>query len=277
MRANSVVLLLLLVVVLIVPPVKGEDTLTNQDVVKMVSAGLGESLIVAKVKQTPNVNFSLEVDDLVALRKAGVSERVIQAMLERKPGSNWPPSPQVNTGSSSALDNSLESLREDLGDLGYERVKVALRSSEGVVRIPILRGDMSSAGFAGFGAVYMNYPGLHAQVRTRDKRPLILVRSTTPLSGGNYFLIKLDVDQDDSVRSLKISSAKSGLKAMFGKTRALTAPDPDWTIPFDSVEESPGIWRVTARTDLAPGEYGWYVDLSSTSAQAAGLFGFGVD
>jgi hypothetical protein len=114
-------------------------------------------------------------------------------------------------------------------------------------------------------------------VRTHDRRPSILVKSTAPLSGGNYFLAKLDVDQDDGVRSLKISSAKAGLKGMFGNTRALTAPDPEWTIPFESVEESPGIWRVTAKTDLAPGEYGWYVDLDSNNGQGAGLFGFGID
>jgi len=275
MRTKVIVSLLFLA--LAVCPVRGEDALTNQDVIKMVSAGLSESLVIAKIQQTSSVNFGLEVEDLVALRKAGVSEKVIQAMLERKSGSSWPPSPQGASGSGSAGQSSLDSLREDLGDLGYARVKVAIRTSEGVVRIPILRGDVSSAGFAGFGAIYMNYPGLHAQVRTHDRRPSILVKSTAPLSGGNYFLAKLDVDQDDGVRSLKISSAKAGLKGMFGNTRALTAPDPEWTIPFDSVEESPGIWRVTAKADLAPGEYGWYVDLDSNNGQGAGLFGFGVD
>lgn len=268
-------LVLLMAVILLAPQARGEGPLTNQDVVKMTSARLGEDLVVAKIKQASSVEFALDVDALVALRKAGVSEKVIQAMLERKSGSTWHSSPQGTTGANGVPGNPWDDMREDLG---YELVRVALRSSDGEVRIPILRGDVSSVGFAGFGAFYMNYPGLRAQVRTRDKRPSVLVKSTAPLTGGNYFLTKLDVDHDDGVRSLKISSAKAGLKAVFGKTRGITAPDPEWTIPFDSVEESTGIWRVTPQADLVPGEYGWYVDLgSTTSAQAAGIFSFGVD
>ena len=38
----------------------------------------------------------------------------------------------------------------------------------------------------GIGAVFMNYPGLHAQVLTHVKRPAILVKSSAPLTGGYY-------------------------------------------------------------------------------------------
>jgi hypothetical protein len=274
MRTKAL-MLLLTAMALIILPLRGEDPLTNQDVVKMVSAGLGEGLVITKLKGAAAVNFALEVDDLVALRKAGVSEKIVQAMLERQSGSTWPP-PSQAAGPSNISENPWASMQEDMG---FEFVKVALRSNEGTIPIRILRGDVSTAGFMGIGATYMNYPGIHAQVRTHDRRPAILVKSSAPLSGGNYFLAKLDVDQDDGIRSLKISSAKAGLKAVFGKTRGAIAPDTDFTLPFDSVEESPGIWRVTAKADLTPGEYGWYVDLgSSTQAlQAAGLFGFGVD
>ena len=41
-------------------------------------------------------------------------------------------------------------------------------------------------------------------------------------------------------------------------------------------EETTGLWRVTPKTSLEPGEYGWYVDLG-TGPQADGLFDFGVD
>ncbi|HEX4961638.1 MAG TPA: hypothetical protein VF173_12415 [Thermoanaerobaculia bacterium] len=64
-------------------PLLAEEVLTNQDVVKMVAAGLGEEVVVAKVREAPRTDFHLGVDDLVELRKAGVSERVVAAMLER--------------------------------------------------------------------------------------------------------------------------------------------------------------------------------------------------
>lgn len=271
---RKALVLLVLVVSLAVPALRGEGALTNQDVIKMVAAGLGDSLVIAKIRQAATVDFALEVDDLVKLRKAGVNETIVQAMLERKASAAWPPSSSAPVPAAGAnAENPWLSMQEDLG---YELVKVALKTTESTVRIPILRGDVSSTGFMGIGAVFVNYPGLHAQVRTHDRRPAILVKSTAPLTGGRYFIAKLDVDQDDGVRSLKISSAKAGLKGMFGNTRGIIAPDPDWTLPFDSVEESPGIWRVTPKNDLNPGEYGWYVDLGA-GGQAGGIFSFGVD
>jgi hypothetical protein len=274
MRLKALVLLVL-AVSLAAPAVRGEDALTNQDVIKMVAAGLGDSLVIAKIREAAAVDFALEVDDLVKLRKAGVNETVVQAMLERKASAAWPAAPAAPVPAVGGNpENPWLSMQEDLG---YELVKVALKTTEGtVMRIPILRGDISSVGFMGFGAVFVNYPGLRAQVRTHDKRPAILVKSMTPLTGGRYFITKLDVDEDDGIRSLKISSAKAGLKGVFGNTRGMIAPDPDWTLPFDSVEESPGIWRVTPKKDLNPGEYGWYVDLGA-GGQAGGIFSFGVD
>lgn len=248
-----------------------EETLTNQDVVKMSAAGLGDDLIIAKVREAPRVEFALEVDDLVSLRQAGVSERVVQAMLERKAGSPWPA-----TAAPTQMGNPADPWQSAQEDLGFALVKVALRSSEGTVPISILRGEMSSAGFMGWGNTFMNYPGLKAKIRTHDRRPSLLVKSSAPLTGGRYFLARLDPDQDDEVRSLKISSMGKGLKAAFAGGRGLMEPDPDWTIPFDSAEEGEGLWRVIVKQDLEPGEYGWYVDLA-TGAQGNGLFGFGVD
>ena len=271
MRLKALVVLVL-AVALSAPALQGEGALTNQDVVKMVTAGLGDSLVIAKIRAAAAVDFALEVDDLVKLRKAGVNETIVQAMLERKASAAWPAAPSA-PAMGATPENPWLSMQEDLG---FELVKVALKTAEGTVRIPILRGDVSSAGFMGIGAVFVNYPGLHAQVRTHDKRPAILVKSSAPLTGGRYFITRLDVDQDDGLRSLKISSAKAGFKGMFGNTRGMIAPDPDWTLPFDSVEESPGVWRVTPKKDLNPGEYGWYVDLGA-GGQAGGIFSFGVD
>lgn len=61
---------------------QGEDVLTNQDVVKMVGAKLGDEVIIAKIREAPRADFQLSVDDLVGLRNSGVSEQVIHAMLE---------------------------------------------------------------------------------------------------------------------------------------------------------------------------------------------------
>jgi hypothetical protein len=54
------------VAILAALPVRGDGPLVNQDVIKMVSAGLGENLVIAKIKEASSVKFVLEVDALVS-------------------------------------------------------------------------------------------------------------------------------------------------------------------------------------------------------------------
>jgi hypothetical protein len=55
--------------------------MTNADVLELVGAGIGDSLIVAKIAGSP-ADFKLDTSDLIALKKAGVSENVVAAMIE---------------------------------------------------------------------------------------------------------------------------------------------------------------------------------------------------
>src|SRR5207249_6363274 len=54
--------------------------LTKEDVVKMVKAGLPDSVIIAKINNSGTV-FHLEVADMIAMKKAGVPEKVLEAMV----------------------------------------------------------------------------------------------------------------------------------------------------------------------------------------------------
>jgi len=58
------------------------QTLTNDSIVKLVNAGLGEETILSIVNAQPG-KYSLGADDVIALKKAGVSEKVIAAMLNK--------------------------------------------------------------------------------------------------------------------------------------------------------------------------------------------------
>ena len=240
-------------------PAFAEDVLTNQDVVKMTSAGLGEELVIAKIKEAPHVDFRLEVDDLVALKQAGLSERVIHAMLDRNR-----PAPQ-------------EPAARMQQNLGMEVIEVSLKADGREVPLVFGRGEMSSAGFMGYGSTFMNFPGLRSRVRTSDKHPTLLVKSSRELTGGHYFLGKLDSDTKNGVRSLKIIAGRSGIKESF-ENRGYLSPDSEWTVPYDVVEASPGLWRVTVKGALEPGEYGWYIGLGyGFGPQSNGMFDFGID
>jgi len=57
------------------------NPMTNQDVERLASAGLGEDVILAKIHSGPT-DFSLETDSILRLKEAGVSDRVLAAMIE---------------------------------------------------------------------------------------------------------------------------------------------------------------------------------------------------
>ena len=68
------------------PPPPGPTTeltraLTNSDIVSLAQAGLGDAVIVSKIRSS-GLGYSLEPEGLVDLKKNGVSDAVISAMLE---------------------------------------------------------------------------------------------------------------------------------------------------------------------------------------------------
>jgi hypothetical protein len=56
------------------------EQLTNDDVLRMVEAGLGAETIIAAINSS-EPNFDVSVDDLITLKAAGVSDDIIRAML----------------------------------------------------------------------------------------------------------------------------------------------------------------------------------------------------
>ena len=56
------------------PEEKGADTpLTNDEVVKLCKSGLGDKVVLAKIKEAATVNFKTGTDDLVKLKSDGCS------------------------------------------------------------------------------------------------------------------------------------------------------------------------------------------------------------
>ena len=57
------------------------SALTNTDVLKLKEAGIGEQLIVDKIKVSP-AQYRLDTDDLLQLKEAGLADTVISAMIQ---------------------------------------------------------------------------------------------------------------------------------------------------------------------------------------------------
>lgn len=134
-----------------------------------------------------------------------------------------------------------------------------------IQKLESVGGSLATRGFM-IALVYSEFPGEHDDIATASSRPtLYIVSASSPR--GRVFLAK--AESKKGKRAVKMGQA-----GMFGYS-GIGAPDPDWTVAFSAEEVKPGLWALTLKQDLAPGEYGLLVP--GASATAAGeFFGFGV-
>lgn len=224
-----------------------EKPLDNSEVVKLTKLDLGDAVVIAKIKSAKEVRFDLATEDLVKLKNAGVSKEVIAAMLDRS---------ATKTSPSAAPGDSFP--------------KVTLHTKDGAFDLSPVDGDVKTivAPFVGMRR-FVIFSEVSAGTRTRDKRPSVVVASNKD-PRKVWWLVRLDQDKDadDMDRSIDVESP-----GMWGGVLS-SAPDEDYMVQYDAVEEGSGMWRITPRKDLKPGEYGMYIGKGELTAT---LFDFGVD
>lgn len=78
----------------------GQEVLTNDSIVKMVKAGLGEGIVVSMIQNQPG-KYSLTTDDLVKLKQEGISEKILAAMVTKGSAASAPSTPATSTSGAS--------------------------------------------------------------------------------------------------------------------------------------------------------------------------------
>ncbi|HMZ80534.1 MAG TPA: hypothetical protein PLL06_12605, partial [Acidobacteriota bacterium] len=59
-----------------------QEALTNESIVKLVKAGLGDELIVNMINTQPG-NYRVTPDDILGLKEQGISEKILGAMINK--------------------------------------------------------------------------------------------------------------------------------------------------------------------------------------------------
>lgn len=77
------------------PAVKMAEGMTNEDVLKMVSAKLNEEIILNAIETAPTKTFDLSPTGLISLKTSGVSDRIILVMQGRPRAPEPAPAPPV--------------------------------------------------------------------------------------------------------------------------------------------------------------------------------------
>ena len=260
------------------------ETLTNEAVLKMAEAKVGDSLIVAKIKAS-HCEFQTSVEDIVKLKGAGVSDPVIQAMVET--GAAEAPTSTATPPSSpapAAPDPNDPRSPHDSGIywLSKEPMKEMIE-----LEPTVYSGGETSGTFAAvvtYGihkiAVKAVVHGNRANQRIDENQPEFWFYFEEPYgyfgpdpfwhsvtSPNEFVLAKLDAKKAE--RDLVV-----GEVGTFGSSAGPRSKD---TIAFRTEKIASGVYQVIPNGPLSPGEYCFFYGGVEGGRGGGKLFDFGVD
>lgn len=105
------------------------ETITNDTIVTMVKAGLGEELISSKIKTSQN-QFDVSTESILKLKREGVSENIIKTMLDVSTKSDTPEQitvPTVNPVESSGFGEKAPPIEKEQKESGTTTASVEHR------------------------------------------------------------------------------------------------------------------------------------------------------
>jgi hypothetical protein len=232
-RSKSFALLAVLAflgVLAVAGPGVAQEVLTNDAVIKMVKAGLPESVVIQKI-QTSQKRFDTSTDGLIKLKGAGVSDKVIEAMMAPAggPATAAVPPPAAAKPAEPALVHLVGSDQKPLK--------------------PIL-GTMETR-VEPFGGARQEVvlPDNKAQYRITQKDPVFI----SPSPDHQWILVRLKPGKRD--RNLPMGGG--GGFWGYGDTTFRHGVDPKYNIKL-TMEPSPkGGIQIKPAEPLKPGEYGF--------------------
>jgi hypothetical protein len=259
------------------------ETLNNDTILTLIAAGVPEEAIIAKIKAS-DAAYDLSTDQIIALKGKGVTGPIIAAMLDRSaPKSaapvfsttspdplvphptgvyllqDWLPEPAMQR-----IDPTVSNQAKTGGFLGYAFTGgLASLSVKAVIPNPTARVHASASKPTFFLFFDESNPG------TASGGSWLAGTATTITSPNELTLVRLVAKngrREARVGSVNIAGAKTGVM------------DRD-QLAFDYEAVRPGVYKVTPRVVLSPGEYGFIYSLTGGAtggAITARIFDFSV-
>ena len=237
-----------------------QTVLTNDAILKMAKAGLGEEILVSTIKSQPG-RYATTPDDLIALKGAGVTDKVIAAMMEKTTMSASAPAPAAAAG-------NLPAAAPKVAPAMVNEVGVYFMKNDTWADLPPevvnfkTGGVLKSIGTAGIvkGDVNGHLNGEHS--KTGLKSPVtLLVYVPEGVAITEYQLLRLREAKD----AREFRTVTGGVMHVSGgATRDL--------VTFESKKTAPRTYEI-ALPNLGSGDYGLLPPAGGDSTSSSGRIG----
>jgi hypothetical protein len=260
-----------------------EEVLTNEKVITMVKAGLSSGIIVNKIRSS-KTSFNTSTDELIHLQQSRVPPEIINAMVEAGSTGSTITS-RTGAGDASKVDPNDPASAHEAGIYLFE-------SKDGQRLMTQLEPSISTQSKSGgFFKSAMTYgiakikskavvANNSAKMQLPTARPVFYfyfeVKNAGLSNSGNAYsgsstspneFVLVKMDQKKNSRELVVGQAN-----LFG---AESGTLDKYSRPFDYEKLAPGVYKVTPKSDLDDGEYGFFYG-GSTPIAAYGYFGAGI-
>jgi hypothetical protein len=239
------------------------ESLTNDSIIKMVQAGLSETVILSMVNTQPG-KYSLAADDIIALKKAGVSDTIITAIVNRSASGSSPTavsqagvtaskkeSPATRAGGEGSVSPDLDLRIPNEAGLYALGPAQRLERIEGRATSFVRTGSrLASAATLGIHANRVNtqIPGTRANV-TLSPTPTFYYRPVKDEGGLDLILTRLTVK--NGRRQFEV-----GAQGVFRASKGVSVRH---QMDFDADEVEPGLYKLVLTHQLQAGQYAFYL------------------
>ena len=234
----------LFVLALVLTPLAFAQTatapMTNDDVIALAGAGLGDEIVIAKINAAPKTNFDTSVAGLKALKAAGVSIEVVKAMIA--------PARTTVAAATEALPDP-----DDFNQVQPSGIYAVVSNGGGaahLTRITYATPEKIEP-YTAFPYVKIRarFAGLKAPVEFSDVQPTFYIYpksddAATLKDLEGFKIVKMNVNKKD--RDVSLGEARKG------------ELDEKIVQPSKVVQVKNGIYKVTLEKPLEPGEYAFY-------------------
>lgn len=239
-------------------PEASAKSLTVDDVIRLVRAGLSDDLIIATVRKDGKA-LNLSTDDLIRLKRASVSDAVIRVMIN--PGSAPPPSSPGSASSPNAAESNSAVAKSPVAEIGvyfwkHERWKEVLPEVvtwrtggvlKHIVSAGIVKGDVNGV---------VRGPHSRNSISTPVK---FVIRLPAGVAITEYQLLRLHEEKD-----------RREFRAVTGGVLHVSGGAARDLIPFEGKKITPHTYEVLL-PNLGAGDYGFLPPGAFVSASSASM------